>query len=205
MINYDQVKRLCDIATASVLLLLLTPIFLIIMLLVSADGHTPFYAHGRVGKQGKKFACLKFRSMKPHSDQVLATHLQENPLAAQEWAETRKLKLDPRVTLMGKFLRSTSLDELPQLWNVVCGDMAIVGPRPVTSSELALYYHFYADCYTSVRPGITGLWQVSGRSTTSYHQRVMLDVRYAHTHDWKMDATILWKTPRAVLMGSGAY
>lgn len=205
MINYDQVKRLCDIITATVLLIILMPIFLIIMLLVSADGHSPFYAHERVGRQGRKFPCLKFRSMKPHSDQVLATHLRDNPLAAQEWSETRKLKLDPRVTLMGKFLRGTSLDELPQLWNVIQGHMSIVGPRPVTSSELAEYYHFYADCYARVRPGITGLWQVSGRSKTSYNQRVMLDVKYAHTYDWKMDVSILWKTPRAVLMGSGAY
>lgn len=194
-----------DVITAGAALILLSPIVLLIAACVSVDGASPFYGHTRVGLRGKKFQCLKFRSMKQNSDALLESHLALNPQAAQEWAHNRKLKHDPRVTWMGKFLRITSLDELPQLWNVIRGDMAIVGPRPVTSSELAHYYHFYADCYTSVRPGITGLWQVSGRSTTSYDQRVMLDVKYAHAHDWRMDASILWKTPRAVLMGSGAY
>lgn len=205
MINYDQIKRCMDMAIASMVLTLASPILLLIAICVSLDGASPFYGHTRVGLQGRKFQCWKFRSMSVRGDQLLKHHLETNPQAAEEWAHRRKLKHDPRVTWVGKFLRITSLDELPQLWNVIQGDMAIVGPRPVTQAELAQYYHFYADCYTSVRPGITGLWQVSGRSTTSYDQRVMLDVKYAHAHDWKMDVTILWKTPRAVLLGTGAH
>jgi len=142
--------------------------------------------------------------MKPHSDQVLRDYLQQNPEAATQWMLTRKLTHDPRVTAIGKWLRKLSVDELPQLWNVIRGDMAIVGPRPVTRDELILHYHFYADCYTSVRPGITGLWQVSGRSNTSYDRRVQLDMTYVHNMNWVMDTQIVWRTPWAVLGAKGA-
>jgi hypothetical protein len=205
MITYYQFKRVVDATVAGLALLLLLPFMLPIMLWIKLDGGPIFYGHTRVGKGHKLFKCWKLRSMVCDSDQLLATYLQQNPQAAAMWTHSRKLPHDPRVTGVGKWLRKTSLDELPQLWNVIRGDMAIVGPRPVTSAELTEYYHFYADCYTSVRPGITGLWQVSGRSKTSYDQRVMLDVKYAHAHNFQMDLAILWKTPRAVLMRSGAY
>ena len=131
-------------------------------------------------------------------------HLSQNPAAALEWAQKGKLKHDPRVNFLGRLLRKTSLDELPQLWNVILGNMSIVGPRPVTAQELDRYYHFYAECYTSVRPGITGLWQVSGRSNLSYHERVQMDVTYVANISWRLDTEILWRTPMAVLAAKGA-
>lgn len=204
MISYDQIKRLLDVMVASVALSCLMPIMMIIAVWVKLDGGTCFYAHERVGLRGKPFKCYKFRSMRPHSDQVLQEYLQQNPEAAAQWHLNRKLTWDPRVTAIGKWLRKLSLDELPQLWNVIRGDMAIVGPRPVTRDELINYYHFYADCYASVRPGITGLWQVSGRSNTSYDQRVKLDMTYVHNVNWRMDTDIIMRTPLAVLASRGA-
>lgn len=193
-----------DATVAGVALIILLPIMLPLMLWIKLDGGPIFYGHPRVGMQGKMFLCWKLRSMAVHSDQLLHTYLAQNPQAHVMWNEQRKLPHDPRITTVGKWIRKLSLDELPQLWNVMGGDMAMVGPRPVTRDELINYYHFYADCYTSVRPGITGLWQVSGRSTTTYNQRVMLDVTYAHTWGWRLDTHILWKTPRVVLGGAGA-
>ena len=205
MISYTAVKRIWDCGVAAVALVIALPLMLVLAAAVSMDGGPVLYRHTRVGLAGRQFGCLKFRTMRVNSDQILACHLANCAQAAQEWQQTRKLRNDPRVTTVGRLLRSTSLDELPQLWNVIRGDMAVVGPRPVTASELSNYYHFYAECYASVRPGITGLWQVSGRNSTSYEQRVMLDVRYAHSHNWWMDTQIVWQTPRAVLTGRGAY
>ncbi len=204
MITYDQVKRILDVMVASIVLVLLSPIMLIIGVCVRADGGPVFYGHARVGLRGRSFMCWKFRSMRMHSDQVLQSYLMSHPEAAAQWHLTRKLPHDPRVTTLGKWLRKLSVDELPQLWNVIRGDMAIVGPRPVTRDELINYYHFYADCYASVRPGITGLWQVSGRSNTSYDHRVQLDMQYVHNMNWRMDTEIVWKTPWAVLGARGA-
>lgn len=204
MINYDQIKRMLDVMVSSVALVCLSPIMLIIAAWVKSDGGAIFYAHERVGLKGRVFTCWKFRSMRPNSDQVLQDYLTHNPEAAAQWHLSRKLTHDPRVTHIGKWIRKCSLDELPQLWNVIRGDMAIVGPRPVTRDELINYYHFYADCYASVRPGITGLWQVSGRSSTSYDRRVQLDMQYVHNMNWRMDTDILFRTPWAVLAARGS-
>jgi lipopolysaccharide/colanic/teichoic acid biosynthesis glycosyltransferase len=204
MISYDQIKRMLDVMVSSIALACLMPIMLIVAAWVKLDGGPCFYAHERVGLRGKPFKCYKFRSMKPHSDQVLQDYLQQNPDAAAQWHLSRKLTHDPRVTAIGKWIRKLSVDELPQLWNVIKGDMAIVGPRPVTRDELINYYHFYADCYASVRPGITGLWQVSGRSNISYDRRVQLDMQYVHNVNWRMDTDIMMRTPWAVLKSRGA-
>ncbi|MBR0650914.1 sugar transferase [Roseomonas terrae] len=198
------VKRAADVAIAAAALLFAAPFFLVVSLLVRADGGPAFYAHPRVGRDGRIFGCLKFRSMVVDSQARLEALLASDPAAREEWETTRKLKNDPRITRTGRFLRATSLDELPQLINVLLGEMAIVGPRPVTQSELDSYYGAAAAHYVTVRPGITGLWQVSGRSETSYDQRVALDVAYVSQPSLMADMRILIKTPVAVLSRRGA-
>jgi lipopolysaccharide/colanic/teichoic acid biosynthesis glycosyltransferase len=198
-------KRAMDVAIAGAALLLAAPFFLVVSLLVRADGGPAFYAHPRVGRGGKIFGCLKFRSMVVDSQARLEALLAADPAAREEWETTRKLKRDPRITRIGRFLRATSLDELPQLINVLRGEMAVVGPRPVTQSELDRYYGAAAAHYLTVRPGITGLWQVSGRSETSYDQRVALDVAYVSQPSLLADIRILLKTPVAVLSRRGAH
>ena len=198
-------KRALDIAGAGALLLLGAPVFLLLALLVRADGGPAFYAHERIGRGGRRFGCLKFRSMVVDSAARLEALLAADPAARAEWEATRKLRHDPRITWIGRFLRATSLDELPQLINVLRGDMSLVGPRPVVAAELAAHYGAAAEHYLSVRPGITGLWQVSGRSDTSYAQRVALDVRYATNPSLLEDVRILLRTPAAVLLRRGAY
>ncbi len=198
-------KRALDIAGAGALLLLGAPVFLLLAVLVRADGGPAFYAHERVGRGGRRFGCLKFRSMVVDSAARLEALLAADPAARTEWEATRKLRHDPRITWIGRFLRATSLDELPQLLNVLRGDMSLVGPRPVVAAELAAHYGAAAEHYLSVRPGITGLWQVSGRSDTSYAQRVALDVRYATNPSLLADVRILLRTPAAVLLRRGAY
>ncbi|MBP0463970.1 sugar transferase [Roseomonas sp. PWR1] len=198
-------KRAMDIAIAGLALLVALPFFLVVGAMVRADGGPAFYAHPRVGRGGRIFGCLKFRSMVIDSQARLEALLATDPAARAEWEQTRKLKNDPRITRIGRFLRATSLDELPQLINVLKGEMAIVGPRPVTQSELDGYYGAAAAHYLSVRPGITGLWQVSGRSETSYDQRVALDVAYVSQPSLLADIRILLKTPVAVLSRRGAH
>ena len=198
-------KRTLDIMGAGVALLLALPAFLVLAILVRMDGGRVFYAHERVGRGGRLFGCLKFRSMVADADKRLAALLERDPAALAEWEATRKLKNDPRVTWVGRFLRASSLDELPQLINVLRGDMSLVGPRPVQVSELAAYYGAAAQHYLSVRPGITGPWQISGRSDTSYAQRVALDVGYATSPSIWTDIKILFRTPMAVLARRGAY
>ncbi len=199
------VKRALDIAIAGTALLVAAPFFLAVSLLVRADGGSAFYAHPRVGRGGGLFGCLKFRSMVTDSKERLEALLASDPAARAEWDATQKLKNDPRVTRVGAFLRATSLDELPQLINVLKGEMSIVGPRPVTQSELDRYYGAAAAHYLMVRPGITGLWQVSGRSETTYDQRVALDVAYVSQASLLADLRILLKTPAAVLSRRGAH
>lgn len=198
-------KRAMDIAIAGTALLAALPFFLIVGALVRADGGPAFFAHPRIGRGGRIFGCLKFRSMVVDSQARLEALLAADPAARAEWETTRKLKNDPRITRIGRFLRATSLDELPQLLNVLRGEMSIVGPRPVTQSELDSYYGAAAAHYLSVRPGITGLWQVSGRSDTSYAQRVALDVAYVSQPSLLADLRILVKTPVAVLSRRGAH
>ena len=198
-------KRALDVIGAGLGLVLLAPFFLIVALMVRADGGPAFFAHQRVGRGGKLFGCLKFRSMVIDSQARLETLLANDPAARAEWEATRKLKNDPRITPIGRFLRSTSLDELPQLINVLRGEMSLVGPRPVPEAEIIRYYGASAAHYMTVRPGITGLWQVSGRSETSYESRVALDVTYVSRPSLLADISILLRTPVAVLSRRGAH
>ncbi|RAI60311.1 sugar transferase [Roseicella frigidaeris] len=198
-------KRMIDILGAGALLLLAAPAFLLLALLIRADGGPVLYAHERIGRDGRRFGCLKFRSMVVDSQARLAALLQSDPAARAEWERTRKLKDDPRVTRTGRFLRASSLDELPQLINVLRGEMSLVGPRPVVASELDDHYGEAARDYLAVRPGVTGLWQISGRSDTSYATRVALDSRYARSPSLRTDLKILLRTPLVVLLRRGAY
>lgn len=198
-------KRALDVIGAGLGLVLLSPFFLVVALLVRADGGPAFFAHRRVGRGGKLFGCLKFRSMVVDSQARLEALLARDPQARAEWEATRKLKNDPRITRIGRFLRSTSLDELPQLINVLRGEMSLVGPRPVQEAEIDRYYGASAAHYMAVRPGITGLWQVSGRSETSYESRVALDVSYVSRPSMLADLSILLRTPVAVLSRRGAH
>ncbi|WPB87014.1 sugar transferase [Sediminicoccus rosea] len=198
-------KRAMDMVGAGLMLLVLSPVFLILALIVRADGGPALFAHRRVGRDGESFGCLKFRSMVIDSQARLEALLASDPAARAEWDATRKLKNDPRVTKIGRFLRATSLDELPQLINVLRGEMSLVGPRPVIQAELDRYYGAAALHYMSVRPGITGLWQVSGRSDTSYAQRVALDMAYVARLSVWQDIRILLRTPVAVLSRRGAH
>lgn len=198
-------KRALDVIGAGLGLVLLAPFFLVVALLVRADGGPAFFAHQRVGRGGKLFGCLKFRSMVIDSQARLEALLASDPAARAEWEATRKLKNDPRITRIGRFLRSTSLDELPQLINVLRGEMSLVGPRPVQEAEIDRYYGASAAHYMAVRPGITGLWQVSGRSETSYESRVALDVSYVSRPSMLADLSILLRTPVAVLSRRGAH
>lgn len=171
-------KRLFDKAFAAAALLFFAPFILVVAaaILVS-DGRPVFYRHRRVGLHGRRFHCLKFRTMVHDADTRLERFLREDPAARAEWEATRKLSADPRVSCLGAFLRKTSLDELPQFWNVLRGEMSVVGPRPVVVEE-AEFYKEHFDDYMSVRPGITGAWQASGRSNTTYDERVAMDVDY---------------------------
>jgi lipopolysaccharide/colanic/teichoic acid biosynthesis glycosyltransferase len=203
---HPTLKRIFDVAGALALTVSLFPLLLVIAALVKADGGPVLFAHERVGLGGRRFRCLKFRSMVADSAERLQALLAADPEARAEWAATRKLKRDPRVTRIGRFLRASSLDERPQLLNVLRGEMSLVGPRPVMAAELAAQYGPAAAArYASVRPGITGLWQVSGRSDTSYAARVALDLRYLANPTLAGDLLILLRTPLAVLRRHGAY
>ncbi|WP_217362905.1 sugar transferase [Roseicella sp. DB1501] len=198
-------KRAIDLIGAGSLLLLTAPAFFALALLIRADGGPVFFAHQRIGRRGRRFGCLKFRSMVVDSGARLSALLESDPAARAEWEATRKLKDDPRVTRIGRFLRASSLDELPQLLNVLRGEMSLVGPRPVVASELAEHYGEAARDYLALRPGVTGLWQISGRSDTSYATRVALDSHYARSPSLRTDLAILLRTPFVVLLRRGAY
>jgi Undecaprenyl-phosphate galactose phosphotransferase WbaP len=199
-----MIKRLMDIIGALVGLTLSAPLFVAVWIAKRRDGTKMFYGHTRLGKRGKSFTCWKFQSMVHNAQEVLEKILAENPEARAEWERDFKLKYDPRVTRVGAFLRKTSLDEIPQLINVLKGDMSLVGPRPVTKVE-SLQYGSYLREYLSVRPGVTGLWQVSGRNDTTYEQRVYLDVWYVRNWSMWHDVVIIVKTIRALVFRDGAY
>jgi len=199
-----SIKRLFDIVASFVGLILLSPILLIISGLIKLDGGNVLFGHERIGRKGKKFKCLKFRTMVKNANEVLERLLFENESARKEWNEGYKLKQDPRITPIGKFLRKTSLDELPQLWNVLKGEMSLVGPRPIIDKEIPKY-HMEADLYLSTRPGITGLWQISGRSDSDYASRVALDSWYVRNWSLWYDIYILLRTVVVVLKRDGAY
>ncbi|MGB3407810.1 MAG: sugar transferase [Jannaschia sp.] len=195
-------KAVFDFAFAIVLLPVLIPIIGVLYVLTRLDGGPGFYGHVRVGRDGRLFRCWKIRSMVPDAQAVLKRHLDENPEAAAEWARDFKLTDDPRVTRLGNFLRRTSLDELPQIWNVLRGDMSFVGPRPVTEAEMPKY-RGYEWSYLSMKPGITGLWQVSGRNDLSYATRVRLDAAYCRRRTFLGDLAIIGRTAGAVLGRTG--
>ncbi len=197
-------KRGIDIAGALIALTVLSPLFVIIGLLIWLQDRGPaFYSHVRIGRYGRTFRCLKFRSMVNNGDAVLKRHFEKHPEAAEEWSKVHKLSKDPRVTLLGRFLRKSSLDEIPQFWNVLVGDMSLVGPRPITRIELDRYAK-ERRYYLLVRPGITGLWQVTGRSDSSYENRIKLDREYLENWSYVRELWILMKTVPAVLAARGA-
>ncbi|MDO1584173.1 sugar transferase [Rhizobium oryzicola] len=198
-------KRAFDVTTAVAALLVFSPLFLLILTLVKLTDPGPaFYGHRRVGHNGRYFKCLKFRTMMVNGDEVLRRHLQNNPEAAEEWRTTRKLKNDPRVTAVGSVLRKLSLDELPQLLNILRGEMSVVGPRPVVDDELTLYDNF-AVYYLQTRPGLTGLWQISGRNDVSYESRIAFDTHYVQNWSLMTDVSIILKTIPAVCLSRGSY
>jgi exopolysaccharide production protein ExoY len=192
-------KRIIDIILALVGIIVLSPVFLICFVLTKVSSPGPaVFRHRRVGFNGSHFDCLKFRTMVTDAPERLHKLLESDPVAAAEWAACRKLRRDPRVTAFGSIFRKLSLDELPQLFNVLSGDMSIVGPRPVTDEELERYSSS-VSAYLACRPGITGLWQVSGRSTTTYEERVAHDAFYARNWSMALDAKILVLTVPALL------
>lgn len=197
-------KRCFDIVVSILLLFLLAPLFLFLILKVRQSGGPAFFGHTRIGRQGRAFPCYKFRTMVPDSAAVLEKLLRESPEARIEWEREFKLKNDPRITDIGDFLRRSSLDELPQLWNVLTGEMSLVGPRPVVADELEKYAED-VSYYLQVRPGMTGLWQVSGRNDVDYDTRVALDAWYVRNWSLWNDIVILLKTVKVVLARDGAY
>jgi exopolysaccharide production protein ExoY len=192
-------KRMADVLIAATALVLAAPVMLVVALLIRMTlGGPTVFSHSRVGFRGKPFNCYKFRSMVANSAEVLSQHLANNPDAAREWEECRKLRNDPRVTLLGQMLRKSSLDELPQLFNVLRGEMSCIGPRPIVQDELCRYGSHVGE-YLQARPGLTGLWQVSGRSSTDYAERVSLDSHYVRNWSPWLDFVILLRTVIAVM------
>ena len=196
-------KRVFDIVAAFTLLLLLSPLLCVIGLLVMRDGGPCVYRHARIGMNGKMFPCLKFRSMVPDADAALQRHLATDPEARAEWERDFKLRHDIRITRLGRFIRRTSLDELPQLWNVLRGDMSLVGPRPLRPFEVDALGDWQLR-RQEVRPGITGLWQVLGRSDINWTERMQLDYTYARHWSIAADMGILFRTVGAVFHRKGS-
>jgi exopolysaccharide production protein ExoY len=200
-------KRPFDIVFSIFALAVSIPLMLPIAIVIKlTDGGSILYRHTRVGFKGKKIQVLKFRTMYMDADKRLKEILEKDPKAKEEWEKKFKLKKDPRVTPIGRFLRKTSLDELPQFFNVLKGDMSIVGPRPVIEEELKKYYKDKAKYYLAVKPGITGYWQVEGRSDVEdYNKRVNMDVWYIQNQSFWLDIKIILKTIWVMLTGKGAY
>jgi len=198
------IRRAFDVVGSLVLAVVFSPLIVGIFIAMRKEGASPIFRHRRVGRNGELFECLKFRTMVPNAEQVLRDLLASNHDLREEWDRDHKLRDDPRVTRLGRFLRSTSLDELPQILNVLKGEMSLVGPRPVTREEL-LRYGRNMLLYMMVKPGITGLWQVSGRSMTDYRRRVAIDVCYVRNQSLLLDIWILLKTTLVVVRRRGAY
>lgn len=201
--HYDAyAKRVLDLILAILLLPLLLPVIAALALVVRRDGGPAFYGHVRVGRNGQAFRCWKVRTMVVNADERLRELLESDPEVAAIWQREFKLDKDPRITSLGRFLRKSSLDELPQLWNVIVGEMSFVGPRPVIADEIEKYGKHSPSYYACV-PGITGLWQVSGRNDLSYEERVQLDVQYSRRKSFLMDTKILLMTVSSVIGGTG--
>lgn len=198
-------KTILDCLLTLLIGILMLPLFLVIMLAIRLDSPGPiFYGHHRLGRNGRPFVAWKFRSMVTNADEVLEHHLTRNHMLREEWERERKLKSDPRITRIGRLLRRTSLDELPQLLNVLRGEMSLVGPRPIVDDEITHYADKF-ELYKRVPPGITGLWQVSGRNDVNYSERVNLDAYYVRNWSIWLDIYILLRTIWVVLIGDGAY
>ncbi|WP_419814057.1 sugar transferase [Glacieibacterium sp.] len=200
----DRIVRVIDVLLAASLAVILAPIIAILCLVIWLhDGASPIFVHWRIGRGGESFPCLKLRTMVPDAERRLEELLETDPDAAREWALDQKLREDPRITSLGAFLRKSSLDELPQLFNVMVGQMSMVGPRPIVAAEVPRYGRYIRD-YCRVRPGITGLWQVSGRNLLSYRRRVALDTLYSRNKSLAIDLLILTRTVHAVVARHGA-
>lgn len=192
-------KRATDVAIAVIASILAAPVMLMVALLIRVTtGGPAVFSHSRIGFEGKPFKCYKFRSMVANADEVLRDYLAANPEAAKEWEACMKLKRDPRITFLGQMLRKSSLDELPQLFNILQGNMSCVGPRPIVQQELKRYGNHVGE-YLQTRPGLTGLWQVTGRSSTDYADRVALDSYYVRNWSLRLDLVILFRTVFAVI------
>lgn len=195
---FGLTKRAVDITAALMLAVGLAPLILMIITVISMEGGPILYRHRRIGRGGQIFECLKFRTMVPNAERILRDLLENDPVARAEWCRDHKLRYDPRITRVGHFLRRTSLDELPQLWNVLRGEMSLVGPRPIVRED-ALRYGRLLSAYLTARPGLTGLWQVTGGNDTDYRRRVVMDAYYAKNQSLLLDLRILLKTVRTVL------
>lgn len=205
-VSINGLKRVLDLAIAAPVLVFVSPLMLALAIAIRLqDGGPALYRQSRIGFGGRPFTCFKFRTMVLDADARLSHILACDPRAAEEWRRTQKLRRDPRILgAVGRFLRVTSLDELPQLFNIIRGEMSVVGPRPIVSAEV-VKYHSYYRYYKAVRPGVTGLWQVSGRNNVSYDKRVRLDAAYARKWCLALDLWILWRTIPAVVFRRGAY
>ncbi len=200
-------KRLFDVVFSLLILVLLSPVYLILAFLIALSSKGPiFYVQERVGKNHKPFVCIKFRTMVNNADEMLLELMETSSQVRQEFEDNFKLKQDPRITRIGRFLRLTSLDEFPQFWNVLKGDMSVVGPRPLVAEELPKY-GCHIDKILTIRPGITGLWQVSGRNDIPYPRRVQIDLYYANFHNLWLDLWVIVKTIGVVIVpkNNGAY
>jgi exopolysaccharide production protein ExoY len=205
-VKHIPLKRFFDVIFSAVAVILFSPLFLIIAIAVrlSSPGKI-IYAHERIGRGGKRFRCYKFRTMYSDADLRLSEILKNNPAMRQEWESFFKLKKDPRVTPLGSFLRRTSLDEFPQFFNVLKGDLSVVGPRPCVKNEVETRLGERALKILSIRPGLTGLWQTSGRSDTSFEERLILDEHYVDNRNLLLDIKLIAKTIPAMIWPRGAY
>lgn len=206
-VDGEMLKRGFDVVFSLIVLILFSPIYLLVILLIATSTSGPvFYVQERVGKNFKRFGCIKFRTMVRNADEMLLELMETSPRLRREFQHNFKLKRDPRITWIGRFLRLTSLDEFPQFLNVLKGDMSVVGPRPVVVEELKQYGK-YADRVFSIRPGITGLWQVSGRNDIPYPRRVQIDLHYLKHRNFWMDLRIIVRTIGVIVFpkNNGAY
>ncbi|WP_172326887.1 sugar transferase [Mangrovicoccus sp. HB161399] len=194
-------KRVCDIAFVVCILPVILPVILVFAILVGLDGHNPFFTQSRVGKDGRVFRMFKLRSMVVDAESRLLEHLSANPEARREWDEMQKLTRDPRITLVGRIIRKTSIDELPQFLNVLLGDMSVVGPRPMLPSQREMYP---GKAYYLLMPGVTGFWQIGDRHATSFAERARYDADYYRKISFATDLMVILKTFRAICRGTGA-
>lgn len=205
-VRHNFSKRTFDILFSLAALIICLPLFFFIATCIALTSKGRIiYGHERIGRGGVPFLCYKFRTMYQDADEILKELLKKDPLMQAEWERSYKLKNDPRITPIGRFLRKMSLDELPQFWNALKGDLSVVGPRPVVLDELQKYFDKRAAAIFSIRPGITGLWQVSGRSNVSYEERISLDLTYVKKQSFLLDLKLIIKTLPAILFSKGAY